>query len=286
MALVAIFALCALTPSFGKVYPVPTPQGGRRDVHGWLVLPMEQEAIPNSVQPVEAWFSHHVPEFWTNSPHNWQIMLKGSLMPTPSVEGELYAIAIPHPPADDLVAFEYSFTPPSPFSLNDLLNGQITKLNGMYYNGSFDTPYERIPQSLATLTVQDLTTTVYLEEFESTSYASLRYLSYPRNLLPGASNHFYFAHQIHAQPDFDHIVHVSLVDCMSSNHTNKADVDSLIARPGASWEFVGIPNTLEHKLTTTQVSQPTLNPQPLFLHSHANADTTVQTGVEGILCAS
>ena len=202
--------LVQIIVSEAQVYPVPIPKGGRTDVHGWLILPMEQPKSENATG-IHAWFSHHVPEFWTDSPHNFQIILKGTLYPIPCVEGDLYPISIPLPPMDELVTFEYSFTPPSPFSLNDLLSGAIVNLRGVYYNGSFDTPYERIPMSLATLHIEELTTAVYLDEFQNSSYPNLQYLSYPRG--GSGSKDFYFAHDIHAQPDFDHVVHGTVDQC-------------------------------------------------------------------------
>jgi hypothetical protein len=111
--------------------------------------------------------------------------------------------------------YEYSFTPPSPFSLNDLLSGQTTSLRGVYYNGSFDTPYERQASSLATLDIREMTTAVYLNETEQEGFQYLQYLSYPRGGMD--SNHFYFAHEIRAQPDFDHIVHGQISSCLGTD---------------------------------------------------------------------
>ncbi len=193
------------------------PAGGRFDVHGWLILPQEQPqpVDTNSSYGVRAWFSHHVPEFWKDSPHNFQIILEGILLPETSVPGTPpLPLSLPLPPREELEVYEYSFTPPSPFSLNDLITGRIEQLRGVYYNGSFDTPYERIPQSLALLQVKDLTTVVYLKESETDAYPNLRYLSYPRNKdIATGSKHFYFAHAIHAQPDFDHVVHGTVDNC-------------------------------------------------------------------------
>lgn len=250
-----IFALAISSFAVAKKYPVPTPAGGRTDVHGWLILPIDQPlpASNTTAEPIDAWYSHHVPEFWTDSPHNFQIILRGSLIPTSSIEGELYPIDIPHPPADELVTYEYSFTPPSPFSLNNLLNGDIKQMHGMYYNGSFDTPYERIPQSLSTLVIKELTTAVYLAEDEADSYPNLRYLSYPRSTVASASGHFYFAHEIHAQPDFDHIVHGVVTGCASASAIPADVLSAVVSRPGASWEVVGTPNTLDYKLVAGQV---------------------------------
>lgn len=228
-----IVFLPALTLCAAKSYAVPIPKGGRRDVHGWLIMPMEQESPSNtSDYGIKAWFSHHVPEFFMHSPHDFQIILEGTIIPTSCVEGEVFPLDLPLPPANDLQIYEWSFTPPSPFSLNDLLSGEIKKLNGVYFNGSFDTPYERIQQSLATLHIEDLTTTIYLSETETNSFPNLRYLSYPRKKLTthtggkeAKSNHFYFAHEIHAQPDFDHVAHGILTDCTEN-------MDKLIYEPG------------------------------------------------------
>jgi hypothetical protein len=98
-------------------YPVPLTDGGRFDVHGWLVLPFDQTKPSDPASPMKAWFSHHVPEFWVNSPHNFQIILEGEISPLPSVESELYGFNIPYPPQNSNLVHEYSFTPPSPFSL-------------------------------------------------------------------------------------------------------------------------------------------------------------------------
>lgn len=99
---------------------IPTPsltKGGRRDVHGWLILPHDQNKPKDPTEPLKAWFSHHVPEFWIDSPHNFQIILEGLLYPVASIENEYFGFNMPYPPVDDNLVFEYSFTPPSPFSL-------------------------------------------------------------------------------------------------------------------------------------------------------------------------
>lgn len=205
--LVAALAVKGLAP-----YPVPIPAGGRVDVHGWLILPFNQDKSNDSSVPLKAWFSHHVPEFWTDSPHNFQIILEGSLTLIGCFENDTSTFNLPFPPADSLLTYEYSFTPPSPFSLNDMLSGSLTKLNGVFYNGSFDTPYEREATALASLQIDKLTTAVYLDENENQPFEHLRYLSYPRGQ-SGESTHFYFSHEIRAQPDFDHFVHGTITKC-------------------------------------------------------------------------
>jgi hypothetical protein len=235
--------------SMDKQYPVPIPAGGRFDVHGWLILPFEQSVPTDPSTPIHAWFSHHVPEFWFNSPHNFQIILRGTITPTASVHEDIYPLNLPLPAASDLLKYEYSFTPPSPFSLNDLLSLNITKFNGVYYNGSFDTPYQRIPESLAEVRVHELTTATYINETETSAFSNLRYLSYPRG--NSESNHFYLAHEIKVQPDFDHIVHVTMDNCAGRGLHERAQ--QLLHVPGSSWEFEGVENNLSAKLSAGQV---------------------------------
>ena len=236
-------------------YPVPIPPGGRMAVHGWLILPWDTNS---TTAPIQAWFSHHVPEFWTDSPHNFQIILDGFLTPIACFNSEPTPapIPLPLPPANDLLQYEYTITPPPDFSLNDLLLERLTELKGVVYNGSLDTAYERIPMSLATLTVRQLTTAVYLNESKLIpSYPDLRYFSYPRDMSPNADTkpyqHMYFAHEIHAVPDFDHIIHARVdttqCHCETRDCTN-ADVLREIRRPGAEWSFPTLTNDLSSRL--------------------------------------
>lgn len=273
--------LSAISFAYSKdLYPVPTPAGGRNDVHGWLILPIEIDASDDS-RPLTrpAWFSHHVPEFFHDSPHNFQIIFLGTISPTPAVapSPELSPLNLPLPPLDDLLTFEYSITPPSPFSLNDLLNHDIKSLYGVYYNGSFDTPYDRIPESLSVVKIEDLTTAVYLDEAETSGYTNLTYLSYPR-ALPGiskqSSDHFYLAHSIRAQPDFDHVAHGRITNC-SSTTSSEIMVTKALNQGGLLWEVPGVANTLENKLksgdvfeiNTVGAKEPTLRCQLVVLES-------------------
>lgn len=239
-------------------YPVPIPPGGRMSVHGWLILPWETN-VTNG--PIQGWFSHHVPEFWTDSPHNFQIIVNGLLSPIScfNTETKPEPIPIPLPPRDGLIQNEYTITPPPEFSLNDLLAGNLTELKGVVYNGSFDTPYERIPLALATLTVRELTTAVYLNESTAISnYPDLRYLSYPRDMSPSSLTkpfqHLYFAHEIHSVPDFDHIVQ-GLVDTSQCHcdldSTELCDTERIlrdIRTPASEWSFAPLTNDLKNRL--------------------------------------
>jgi hypothetical protein len=136
-------------------------------------------------------------------------------------------------------------------------------LSGVFYNGSFDTPYERIPDTLARLEVVNLTTVTYLDELETNGFANLQYLSYPRGVTV-SSDHFYLAHEIHAQPDYDHVVHGVFKDCKYKSQpvtdlSAYAPPGSLTLtsfphrHSGASWSFPGRGNLLEDRLFPGEV---------------------------------
>jgi hypothetical protein len=256
-ALIQAF-ITALVVITNAQYPVPIVPGGRMSVHGWLILPWNTNETSG---PIQAWFSHHVPEFYTDSPHNFQIILNGLLTPLScfNTESAPQPIPIPYPPQDSLLQHEYTITPPPEFSLDDLLLERLTELKGVIYNGSFDTSYERIPLALGTLTVRELTTAVYLNESKAIpSYPDLRYLSYPRDMSPSADTkpfqHMYFAHEIHSVPDFDHIIHASIdttrchCDDKSSLLCNKEKLSQEILTPGIEWSFPTLTNDLQNRL--------------------------------------
>jgi hypothetical protein len=239
-------------------YPVPVPPGGRMAVHGWLILPWDTN-VTNG--PIQGWFSHHVPEFGADSPHNFQIILNGLLTPLPcfNTESTPKPIPIPYPPQDSLLQHEYTITPPPEFSLNDLLLERLTELKGVIYNGSFDTSYERIPLDLGTLTIRELTTTIYLNESKSVvPYTDLRYLSYPRDMSPSADTkpfqHVYFVHEINSVPDFDHIIHARIDTTLCHCDTklpfvcNTKKVLQEILTPGIEWSFPTLTNELKNRL--------------------------------------
>jgi hypothetical protein len=264
----------ALIFSVHAQYPVPVVPGGRMSVHGWLILPWDTNTTDG---PIQAWFSHHVPEFWIDSPHNFQIILDGLLTPLPcfNTEPTPQPISIPLPPQNDLLQYEYTITPPPEFSLDDLLLERLTELKGVVYNGSFDTPYQRIPMALGTLTVRHLTTAVYLNESKAIpSYADLRYLSYPRDMSPSGDTkpfqHLYFAHELHGVPDFDHIIHarVDMTNChcdaQSSLPCTNERVLSEVRTPGAEWSFPTLTNDLSNRLLPPTVIRGRITNAPVL----------------------
>eukprot|EP00008_Paramoeba_atlantica_P003042 CAMPEP_0201488952 /NCGR_PEP_ID=MMETSP0151_2-20130828/20672_1 /ASSEMBLY_ACC=CAM_ASM_000257 /TAXON_ID=200890 /ORGANISM="Paramoeba atlantica, Strain 621/1 / CCAP 1560/9" /LENGTH=314 /DNA_ID=CAMNT_0047874397 /DNA_START=80 /DNA_END=1021 /DNA_ORIENTATION=+ len=262
--LILFFAFC-LSVFSQYEYPVPIPPGGRNAVHGWLILPFANQTIdPNDPsKPIRGWFFHHVSEFPEESPHNFHIMVLGQIFSLPHVSNNLTApLAFPIPPVIPTEGVEWTFTPPPPFSLNDLLGGRITELQGVIYNGSFDTLYERFPTNLARLEIEALTTAVWLNSSDAvTQYQDIHYFSYPFiENQPGLefdSSIFdmYLAHELHAPiTDYDQILHVTIdVDyckctCLQDNCTCP-DARSpysvwfdAISTGGQRWIAPGVPN--------------------------------------------
>jgi hypothetical protein len=254
----SLLFLAALVVVTNAQYPVPITPGGRMAVHGWLILPWNTNTTDG---PIQGWFSHHVPEFSTDSPDNFQIILNGLLTPLPcfNTEPTPKPVPIPYPPEDDLLQYEYTITPPPEFSLNDLLLERLTELKGVIYNGSLDTSYQRIPLALGTLTVREITTAVYLNGSKSIpSYPDLRYLSYPRDMSPNAATkpfqHLYLAHELHSVPDFNHIIHgrIDISQChCDTNFPLLCDNQRIlqdVRTPGVEWSIPTLTNDLKNRL--------------------------------------
>jgi len=274
-----VFNSCFLVQA---AYPVPTPPHGRQAVHGWLILPLDS-SLPqwkNTTAPVDAWLSHHVPEFYTTSPHDFQIVLRGHLTPLPHAGDVALPLQLPYPPHHELIEYEYTFTPPPPFSLNSLLNGQLTKLQGVVYNGSFDTTYERIPTGLAQMEILELTTARYLNYSSAVQpFPHQTYYSYPRS--PVWNNqpvqHLYMAHFIHDAPDFDQFVHVTLDLTTCTPPADPAN-SAWVSTPGQVWTF-DRPNTVDFRLLPSLGTLPATT-----VHADQSQTTCSVTILEEIHC--
>jgi len=239
-------------------YPVPIPPGGRFGSHAWLIMPTDQPKPTNAAaQPVQGWFMHHTPLFGADSPHNFQIIFNGSLSPLSIADNITYPISMPYPPKDNSFNNEYTLSPPVDFSLNDLLSGKITRLLGPVTNGSFDTASQE-DIAVAYLNINHLTTAVWLNDSSKViPFPNMRYLSYPRSSFNITGiQYFYFVHEIHTAPDFDQaaLVQVAMDSCYCEGFCpyNSLLYD-LIYTPGISWEIVGHPNDVKHRLVAKNV---------------------------------
>jgi len=232
-------------------YPVPTPPGGRLDVHGWLLLPIQSL----SDKEMFAWCSHHVPEFYEDSPHNFQIIALCTIQSLPHIyplsSSSYYPLQPPVPPLS--LDNEWTLTPPPPFSLNDLLNGDIAILQGTLYNGSFDTSYEREANNIASLTFNNLVTSNWLNySLDVPPYPVLSYYSYPR-MTTGNTNELYLSHAILVQPDYDQILYGSM-QFNSCNCSGQCDnILNSINQPGIFWQIPNRSNGLDYRLKNDEM---------------------------------
>jgi hypothetical protein len=221
--------------------------GGRSSVHGWLWLPTDNLDKPNP-SVLRGFWSHHTPEFWTTSPHDFQLLLFAELyLDSPQPE-------LPFAQTNSLVGNEYTFTPPDNFSLNDLIDSRSLTLEGNFFNGSFDTTFERIKLTTAQLQPFPTISLVhYLNQTSTDLIPQLPYLSYPRVESPPCTsckelNQFdvYLAHLIHTNPDYDQIVHgyIDLTNCLDPSAAQLQLAQSI----GATWIVDSRLNTLSSRL--------------------------------------
>jgi len=224
----------------------PPLADGRIDYHGWLWLPIDNS---QSDSKLVGWFYHHTPEFFHNSPHDFEIMTFAELELEKNVQG------LPFPPQINLLGNEYVFTPPA-FSLDLLILQKEFKYHGRFTNGSFDT-HQRYLLSDGTLQIKYLPTVHYLEANAPAGYHNLVYLSYPRKLMTTDDEiqHFYLLHLLEKSPDFDQLVHVSIniTTCVWKNHEDLADLAAI----GATYQ-INIFNDVYQRLYPRQ-SDFTLN---------------------------
>ena len=175
-------------------------------------------------------------------------------------ENQTFVIDLPYPPQSELLVDEFTFTPPPPFSLNDLLSGRIEQLVGVVYNGSFDTLYERVPIALATLDITEMPTAIWLNiSNQIPNYEQLRYFSYPRSRSVQTSGNadFYMSHEIHSMntnPDFDQVIHtqIDLDSCTCKSCSSVSEMFTLLSKPGIEWEIPSIKNSLSNRLMAPQ----------------------------------
>jgi len=215
----------------------PPLDHGRVSVHGWLWLPTTQNQSSN----LSGWFYHHTPEFYHDSPHNFEIMVQGHLLLDKFVPG------LPFPPSVDLVGTEYVFTPPE-FSLDDVITSTTSKFYGKFSNSSFDTP-QRYILTHGSLFIDKLIDVHYLDANATAGFPNLVYLSFPRSSLEedvDEIKNLYFLHLLEKSPDFDQIVHITInvSTCIWADGQTAKD----ISLPGATFVFPSIVNSVETRL--------------------------------------
>eukprot|EP00658_Telonema_sp_P-2_P012082 TRINITY_DN14606_c0_g1_i3.p1 TRINITY_DN14606_c0_g1~~TRINITY_DN14606_c0_g1_i3.p1 ORF type:complete len:346 (-),score=88.94 TRINITY_DN14606_c0_g1_i3:126-1118(-) len=223
---------------------------GRSDVHGWLWLPkdLKHHDPTEPVRSLSGYWYHHTPEFGLHSPHDFEIMIEGT------VHLDHPLMGMPLPPTTPVLSTEYAFTPPA-FSLDELITRNRTRFYGEFTNGTFDRP-PRVLMSNGTLEVHKLTTVHYLYDSHNTTLPEQAYLSYPRS--PSAvsgSLHLYWLHLLWSgrgtgeagspAADYDQLVHVvvDLDSCTWLHGDTPEDVNAV----GATFT-TSLTNTLGERL--------------------------------------
>jgi hypothetical protein len=244
-SIILSYCLCEVLQSTPPSLPLPAHDipsnlnpplaSGRVDVHGWLWLPINTNDSNSKI--LHGWFYHHTPEFWTDSAHDFEIMVLADLVLDNLVTGL--------PVVEFMIGTEYVFTPPA-FSLDELITGKVGSYYGRFTNGSFDTP-QRYLLSNGTLNVVERTTVHYLEQNATVGYIEAPYYSYPRAIgdTSVTPHQLYFLHLEEKMPEYDQILHVTL-DPETCKFLGEDTINDVIM-PGATFVFPTIQNDVLHR---------------------------------------
>ena len=208
------------------------PPDQRVSVHGFILMPLDKLGY--------VWISHK-PMF--RAPHDFQLVFL-ALITNSTVD--------PLPLPTNISRLNGQWTiEPDEWSLNNLLNGNLTSFRTKLYTGDF----EQGGSYLCNITVnviQPFLTVQQLNMSEVEAYQPIRYISYLlSNASLAADNHlhFYLLHQIRVQPDFDSIVHVLINPMNCTTDLNRGQLPGLLEQNGNEWAFPGIGNGVDTRLT-------------------------------------
>jgi hydroxyacylglutathione hydrolase len=210
----------------------PLPPDGRVSSHGMILLPLDK---PGSV-----WISHK-PMF--RSPHDFQLVFLATI---------INSTVNPLPLPTNITRLSNQWTlEPDQWSLNNLINGNLTTFQWKLYLGDF----ERSGTYLCNITIniiRPLLTVVQLNISEVEPYQPLRYTSYllsNSTVTPKGHIHFYLLHQIRVQPDFDAIAHVTIDPSTCITDIDRSKLNNLLEQNGNEWAFHGIDNDIGDRLS-------------------------------------
>ncbi|CAF0727850.1 unnamed protein product [Adineta ricciae] len=227
----AYFDTFILDPKPSELPPL-TP-GGRVANHGFILLPLDRLGY--------VWISHK-PMF--KAPHDFQLVYLASV--TNSTVDPL-----PLPTDITQLSTQFTIEPKESWSLNDLINGNITSFRTKLYAGNF----EQGGQYLCDVTItvlRPLLTVVQLNETEVEPYQPLRYSSYLLSNSTVAKDdhiHVFLLHQIRVQPDFDAIVHAIINPANCTTDIDRSQLNALLEQNENEWAFHGIDNDIGDRLT-------------------------------------
>lgn len=210
----------------------PLPFNGRLASHGFFLLPLDRSGY--------VWISHK-PMF--SSPHDFQLVALATIT---------HSTVTPIPLPTNITRLNNLWTmEPGRWSLNNLINGNLTSFDAQLYVGDF----EQTGKYLCNITlniIQPLLTVVQLNSSDIEPYQPLRYTSYLLSNLTISTEtvlHFYFLHQIRVQPDFDSIVHIVIDPKNCTTDIDRTKLNNLLEQNGNEWAFHGIDNDIGDRLT-------------------------------------
>jgi glyoxylase-like metal-dependent hydrolase (beta-lactamase superfamily II) len=208
------------------------PPDGRVSTHGFVVLPLAKTGYV---------LMSHKPMF--RSPHDFQLVFLATITNS-TVE------PIPLPTNVSRLNNQWTVQPEQ-WSLNNLINGNLTSFRSQLYIGDF----EQGGTYLCNITIniiRPLLTVVQLNISEVEPYLPLRYISYLLTNSTTSSKpliHLYLLHQIRVQPDFDAIAHVIIDPTNCTTDIDRSKLNNLLEQNGNEWAFHGIVNDIGDRLT-------------------------------------
>ncbi|CAF2337467.1 unnamed protein product [Rotaria sp. Silwood2] len=210
----------------------PLQPDGRVSVHGFILLPLDKSDY--------VWISHK-PMFRT--PHDFQLVFLAKI---------INSTVDPVPLPTNVTRLNSQWTiEPEEWSLNNLINGNLTSFQTKLYKGDF----EQGGTYLCNITIniiQPLLTVVQLNISEVEPYQPLRYISYfLTNSITTTKTHIhlYLLHQIRVQPDFDAIAHVAIDPANCTTDIDQSKLNNLLQQNGNEWALPGIDNDIGDRLT-------------------------------------
>jgi hypothetical protein len=208
------------------------PPDERLSTHGFILLPLDKLGY--------VWISHK-PMF--RIPHDFQLVFL-ALITNSTVN--------PLPLPTNITRLGNQWTiEPEQWSLNNLINGNLTAFQAKLYRGNFEQSGEYLCNVTINI-IRPLLTVVQLNISEVEPYQPLRYSSYLlTNSTMTSETHIqlYLLHKIRVQPDFDAIAHVVIDPANCTTDIDRSKLSNLLEQPGNEWAFPGIDNDIGDRLT-------------------------------------
>ncbi|CAF0738913.1 unnamed protein product [Rotaria sp. Silwood1] len=210
----------------------PLQPDGRVSVHGFILLPLDKSGY--------VWISHK-PMFRT--PHDFQLVFLATIT---------NSTVDPVPLPTNVTRLYNQWTiQPEEWSLNNLINGNLTSFRTKLYKGNFEQGGTYLCDVTINI-IQPLLTVVQLNISEVEPYQPLRYRSYflTNSIIKTKTHiHLYLLHQIRVQPDFDAITHVIIDPANCTTDIDQSKLNNLLEQNGNEWAFPGIDNDTGYRLT-------------------------------------